>query len=45
MEIDHTEDERERLAEVESVPGEEEELKNAIEVWKIYKLLQRLKNN
>ena len=44
MEILHTEDEREPLAEVESVHGKEEELMNTIEVWKIYKLLQRLKN-
>ena len=42
MDIDHTEDEREPLAEVESVHGEE--LINAIEVWKIYKFLQRLKS-
>ena len=42
MEIDHTEDELE--PEVESVPGEEEELMNVIEVWKIYELLQRMKN-
>ena len=42
MEIDHTEDERTPLAEDESF--HQEELVNAIEVWKIYKLLQRMKN-
>ena len=42
MEIDHTEDERAPLAEDESF--NQEELVNAIEVWKIYKLLQRMKN-
>ena len=41
MEIDHTEDERPPLAEDESF--HQEELINAIEVWKIYKLLQKLK--
>ena len=42
MEIDHTEDERTPLAEDESF--HQEELINAIEVWKIYTLLQRMKN-
>ena len=42
MEIDHTEDEREPLAEDESF--HQEEVVNAVEVWKIYKLLQRMKN-
>ena len=42
MEIDHTGDERVPLAEDESF--HQEELVNAIEVWKIYKLLQRMKN-
>ena len=43
MEIEHTEDERAPLAESESMI-EEEDMKDAIEVWKIYKLLQRMKN-
>ena len=43
MEIDHSEDERAPLAEDESF-HQEEEVVNAIEVWKIYKLLQRMKN-
>ena len=43
MEIEHTEDERAPLAESESMI-EEEDLMDAIEVWKIYKLLQRMKN-
>ena len=42
MEIDHTEYERAPLAEDETF--NQEELVNAIEVWKIYKLLQRMKN-
>ena len=42
MEIEHTEDEREPLAEDESF--HQEEVGNAVEVWKIYKLLQRMKN-
>ena len=37
-----SEDERAPLAEDESF--NQEELVNAIEVWKIYKLLQRMKN-
>ena len=43
MEIEHTEDERAPLAESESMI-EEEDMMDAIEVWKIYKLLQRMKN-
>ena len=43
MKIEHTEDERAPLAESESMI-EEEDLMDAIEVWKIYKLLQRMKN-
>ena len=43
MEIEHTEDERAPLAESESMI-EEEDMNDAIEVWKIYKLLQRMKN-
>ena len=39
MEIDHTEDERSPLAEDENF--HQEDLMNAIEVWKIYKLLQK----
>ena len=42
MEIDHSEDERAPLAEDESF--HQEEVVNAVEVWKIYKLLQRMKN-
>ena len=42
MEIDHTEDERAPLAEDESF--HQEELMNAIEFWKIYTLMQRMKN-
>ena len=42
MEIDHTEDERAPLAEDESF--HQEELIYAIEIWKIYKLLQNMKN-
>ena len=43
MEIEHAEDERAPLAESESMI-EEDDMMDAIEVWKIYKLLQRLKN-
>ena len=43
MEIEHTEDVRAPLAESESMI-EEEDMMDAIEVWKIYKLLQRMKN-
>ena len=43
MEIEHTEDDRAPLAESESMI-EEEDMMDAIEVWKIYKLLQRMKN-
>ena len=43
MEIGHTEDVRAPLAESESMI-EEEDMMDAIEVWKIYKLLQRMKN-
>ena len=43
MEIEHTEDDLAPLAESESMI-EEEDMKDAIEVWKIYKLLQRMKN-
>ena len=43
MEIEHTEDDRAPLAESESMI-EEEDLMDAIDVWKIYKLLQRMKN-
>ena len=43
MEIEHTEDDRAPLAESESMI-EEEDMNDAIEVWKIYKLLQRMKN-
>ena len=43
MKIEHTEDERAPLAESESMI-EEEDMIDAIEVWKIYKLLQRMKN-
>ena len=43
MEIEHTEDDRAPLAESESMI-EQEDLMDAIEVWKIYKLLQRMKN-
>ena len=43
MEIEHTEDDRAPLAESESMI-EEEDLMDAIEVWKIYKLLQRMQN-
>ena len=43
MEIEHTEDELAPLAESESMI-EEEDMNDAIEVWKIYKLLQRMKN-
>ena len=43
MEIEHTEDEHAPSAESESMI-EEEDLMDAIEVWKIYKLLQRMKN-
>ena len=42
MEIEHKEEERAPLAESESMI-EEEDLMDAIEVWKIYKLLQRMK--
>ena len=42
MKIEHTEDEHAPLAESESL--EENLLMDAIEVWKIYKLLQRMKN-
>ena len=42
MKIEHTEDDRAPLAESESL--EENLLMDAIEVWKIYKLLQRMKN-
>ena len=41
MKIEHTEDEHAPLAESESL--EENLLMDAIEVWKIYKLLQRMK--
>ena len=41
MEIEH--DDRVPLAESESMI-EEEDMMDAIEVWKIYKLLQRMKN-
>ena len=44
MEIEHTEDDRAPLAESESMI-EEEDMNDAIEVWKIYKLLQRMKKN
>ena len=43
MEIEHTEDDRAPLAASESMI-EEEDMNDAIEVWKIYKLLQRMKN-
>ena len=43
MEIEHREDEHAPSAESESMI-EEEDLMDAIEVWKIYKLLQRMKN-
>ena len=43
MEIEHTEDDCAPLAESESMI-EEEDMMDAIEVWKIYKLLQRMKN-
>ena len=43
MEIEHIVDELAPLAESESMV-EEEDLMDAIEVWKIYKLLQRMKN-
>ena len=43
MKIEHTEDEHAPLAESESMI-EEEDMNDAIEVWKIYKLLQRMKN-
>ena len=43
MKIEHTEDEHAPLAESESMI-EEEDMMDAIEVWKIYKLLQRMKN-
>ena len=43
MEIEHIVDERDPLAESESMI-EEEDMMDAIEVWKIYKLLQRMKN-
>ena len=42
MEIDHTEDKLAPLTEDGIL--HQEELINAIEVWKIYKLLQRMKN-
>ena len=42
MKIEHTEDEHAPLAESESL--EENLFMDAIEVWKIYKLLQRMKN-
>ena len=41
MKIEHTEDEHAPLAESESL--DENLLMDAIEVWKIYKLLQRMK--
>ena len=43
MEIEHTQNENATSAESESLI-EEEDLMDAIEVWKIYKLLQRMKN-
>ena len=43
MEIEHTEDDHAPLVESESMI-EEEDMMDAIEVWKIYKLLQRMKN-
>ena len=43
MEIEHIVDERAPLAASESMI-EEEDMNDAIEVWKIYKLLQRMKN-
>ena len=43
MEIENTEDVRAPLAESESMI-EEEDMMDAIEVWKIYKLLQRMKS-
>ena len=43
MEIEHTQKENAPSAESESLI-EEEDLMDAIEVWKIYKLLQRMKN-
>ena len=43
MKIEHTEDEHAPLAESDSMI-EEEDMNDAIEVWKIYKLLQRMKN-
>ena len=43
MEIEHTQNENAPSAESESLI-EEEDLMDAIEVWKIYKLLQRMKN-
>ena len=43
MEIEHIQNEREPSVESESLI-EEENLMEAIEVWKIYKLLQRMKN-
>ena len=43
MEIEHTQDDHAPLAESESLI-EEEDLMDAFEVWKIYKLLQRMKN-
>ena len=42
MEIEHTEDEPAPLA--ESMVDEQDMMMDAIEVWKIYKLLQRMKN-
>ena len=43
MEIEHIRNENAPSAESESLI-EEEDLMDAIEVWKIYKLLQRMKN-
>ena len=43
MKIEHTQNENAPSAESESLI-EEEDLMDAIEVWKIYKLLQRMKN-
>ena len=44
MEIEHTENEHAPLAESESMVEEQDMMMDAIEVWKIYKLLQRMKN-
>ena len=44
MEIEHTENEHAPLAESESMVEEQDIMMDAIEVWKIYKLLQRMKN-